>query len=657
LQPQDQTACVASPVLLSVSATGSGPLSYQWRRNDALIPGATSSVLSLPAVAASDAGTYTVLVFDACRTVMSAPAVLTVKSPPLITMQPVDVDACPGSSVVLSVSANGFGPLSYQWRQASGPISGATSPSLSVTVGSPTDDYSYWVIVSNACGSATSDVATIHVVTTGPSISVQPAPASVCSGGMAGFSVAATGTGTLIYAWRRNGIAIFDGGPYSGVHTPSLTVSPVLLGELGSYDVKITDLCNAIGSDSALLAFDTTDSDGDGVDDCTDGCPLDPGKIAPGQCGCGFADVDSDGDGVADCLDGCPTDPNKLVPGVCGCGTPDVDTDGDGVLDCLDNCPLDSNPGQADFDGDSLGDACDPDDDNDGVPDSSDNCPPDPNPSQTDTDGDSLGDKCDPDDDNDGVPDGSDNCPLDPNASQTDTDGDSLGDKCDPDDDNDGVPDGFDNCVLLPNPGQADADADGFGDDCDNCVALANPTQADCDSDGVGDVCEIAAGTQFDTNGNGMPDQCESCTNVFSYCTAGTTTNGCNAAMSALGTPSVGASSGFVLTCSLLEGQKTGLIFYGVTGPKAAVWAPGSASYLCVESPVQRIPSQNSGGTVNACDGTIAVDFLGYLSTHPTALGQPFASGQVVDSQCWFRDPPAPTSTNLSDGVQFTTCP
>ena len=46
-----------------------------------------------------------------------------------------------------------------------------------------------------------------------------------------------------------------------------------------------------------------------------------------------------------------------------------LDSDGDGVIDALDNCPAVVNPDQADFDGDGLGDACDPDDDNDGMPD------------------------------------------------------------------------------------------------------------------------------------------------------------------------------------------------------------------------------------------------------------------------------------------------
>ena len=118
---------------------------------------------------------------------------------------------------------------------------------------------------------------------------------------------------------------------------------------------------------------DCPDSDGDGANDCVDGCPEDPNKTEPGDCGCGVEDLDSDKDGVADCNDGCPNDPTKTSPGDCGCNA--SDGDGDGVDDCVDNCPDDPNktdPGDC-----GCGNE-DTDTDGDGTADCVDNCPDDP---------------------------------------------------------------------------------------------------------------------------------------------------------------------------------------------------------------------------------------------------------------------------------------
>ncbi|MFM7297422.1 MAG: hypothetical protein ACKO4Q_09395, partial [Planctomycetota bacterium] len=124
-----------------------------------------------------------------------------------------------------------------------------------------------------------------------------------------------------------------------------------------------------------LQLCDGLDTDGDGTTDCLDGCPSDPLKTAPGQCGCGVADVDSDGDLIADCVDGCPADPLKSAPGQCGCGVADTDTDSDGTADCNDGCPADAlkvAPGTC-----GCG-VADTDSDSDGTPDCNDLCPNDP---------------------------------------------------------------------------------------------------------------------------------------------------------------------------------------------------------------------------------------------------------------------------------------
>jgi hypothetical protein len=147
--------------------------------------------------------------------------------------------------------------------------------------------------------------------------------------------------------------------------------------------------------------------------------------------------------------------------------------------------------------------------------------------------------------------------------------------------------------------------------------------------------------------------------NVASYCTAGTTSSGCNATISGSGTPSATATSGFDIDIDNVEGQKQGIIFYGInnTGFNPTPWGVGGTSYLCVKAPLQRTGVQNSGGTTGACDGSLSLDWNAYRANNATALGNPFSAGQSVYAQGWFRDPPSPKTTSLSDGLSFVTCP
>ena len=80
--PSSQTVNTGQPVTFSVTATGTGALTYQWLKNDTAIVGATAANFTIASTQASDTGSYTARVSVGSASVTSAPAILTVGAPP-----------------------------------------------------------------------------------------------------------------------------------------------------------------------------------------------------------------------------------------------------------------------------------------------------------------------------------------------------------------------------------------------------------------------------------------------------------------------------------------------------------------------------------------------------------------------------------------------
>lgn len=160
-QPQGGTFILGNNVTLNVGAGGSLPLSYQWHKDGSEITGATGASLTLTNVGEVDAADYTVVVVNSIGSVTSVAATVIVTGSPFITQQPQGGTFRPGSSVTLTVQANGLPAPSYQWRKDAADLPGATSATLVLANAWPLDSGDYTVVASNSSGSVTSAVATV----------------------------------------------------------------------------------------------------------------------------------------------------------------------------------------------------------------------------------------------------------------------------------------------------------------------------------------------------------------------------------------------------------------------------------------------------------------------------------------------------------------
>ena len=227
-QPVSQTVTAGQAATFMVAATGTGTLTYQWKKNGTAIGGATSSSYTSPATTASDNGVqFTAVVTDGTGNVTSNAATLTVTAAPVapsITTQPASQTVTAGQSATFSVTATGTATLSYQWKKNGAAISGAISASYTTPATAAADTGAqFTVTVTNSIGNVSSSPATL-TVNAPPSITSQPASQTVTAGQTATFSVTATGTATLTYQWTKNGAAI-SGATAASYTTPATAAS------------------------------------------------------------------------------------------------------------------------------------------------------------------------------------------------------------------------------------------------------------------------------------------------------------------------------------------------------------------------------------------------------------------------------------------------
>ena len=213
--------CSLDAVHLSIVATNSTTLSYQWFREGVAIVGAT-----LADYYAEADGDYYCKVSSACNSVDSTIITVVSNSGPTITTPPMNYTGC-GPTNLTIVASN---VTTYQWYKGSQIIANSNSATLAVT-----QNGQYHCVVSNACGQATHPAVNVNFMLA-PTIITQPEGPLPCSNQANVIEVVAGG-GLLSYQWYKNNVLL-----------PDETTSILSSSEPGNYYCTVSNDCGSVNS-------------------------------------------------------------------------------------------------------------------------------------------------------------------------------------------------------------------------------------------------------------------------------------------------------------------------------------------------------------------------------------------------------------------------
>ncbi len=249
LQPIARGGFVGGTTVFNAQGPGATPDAYQWRFAGTNLAGATEPSLVLTNLQAGQTGDYAVVASNPFGAATSRVAHLEVAMPPApeILQQPASLSVPAGTNALFVVRTALGVPVSYQWQHGGTNLPDAHAYVLWLTNVQAAHSGDYRAILANVSGMVTSELATLNVTSSPPTVLTQPQSVTVAPGLSASYSVTAAGTEPLAYQWRWNETDL------PGANSSGLTLPRVDLANAGDYSVVVANVSGAVTSAIARL--------------------------------------------------------------------------------------------------------------------------------------------------------------------------------------------------------------------------------------------------------------------------------------------------------------------------------------------------------------------------------------------------------------------
>ncbi len=217
----DASAHTLNSVMLLMSMTSTGTAALELRADAGLEPGALLTTLASPA-------SYTTAVGP--NTFTTGGYALTANTTYWLVLKP------------------SSGTFTWAWTATNS----GTGAGFTNVWGVSEDSGSFWwsddfyalqsAVIVDACSA--------------PSIGTPPVAVNTNCSTTVQFTVEASGTGTLSYAWSRNGVALSNvAGHISGATTSTLSITGTTRADAGSYSVTVSNICSTSTASSSPVAL------------------------------------------------------------------------------------------------------------------------------------------------------------------------------------------------------------------------------------------------------------------------------------------------------------------------------------------------------------------------------------------------------------------